>query len=561
MLRHHGTSVLAHEILTAKPYAFLDDGEAVDRRTNAVPLRRGLPVRPAELGSLDPAAVDQVREEITPNPITADELHDLLSLLVITSAQPAWQGLFDQLVERGRAVALGDQPTGIRWHTAEAATAVAVLRTDTPSAELFPETVTADVVRGHLELLSPVTAAELAEVTGIRHTRIDGALAALEAEGFAIQGRFLDTGADTPQWCSRRLLARMHAYSRRKRRRAIEPVSPLDFVRFTARWQHVAPGAQVHGIGGLRTILEQLQGHPAPAAAWESEILSARMRTYQPTWLDRLCHDGEIMWLRLQPRVMADPDKRGAGPSKATPISLVFRTDLAWLLQAARGLAEAPEPTVGAVAEIAAALRANGARFAAELAQDCGRLGSDIEAAVWDGVARGLLTGDGFEAIRELLDGPRRAPRPTPRLSRLRKAAPAPCAGAGRWSLVPDVAPVTDREELAEAMADQLLQRWGVIFYDLAAHEGLALPWRDMQWALRRLEDRGLVRGGRFVAGFSGEQFALPEAVEALKVIRKTPNDGRTITLSAADPLNLTGVILPGPRTPALRTNTIDLPV
>ena len=453
---------------------------------------------------------------------------------------------------------------------------------------LFPEQIATAALRGHLELLSPITAPALRAATGIPATSFQVGLATLEAEGSAIQGRFT-AAARGPggevEWCARRLLARMHARSRRTRRRAVQPVSPEQFVRFLTRWQHVAPGTQLTGPAGLARVLEQLQGWGAAVASWEADLLTARLGDYAPASIDRLCHDGEIQWLRLSPRHSDDPDRPGNGPSKATPISIVYRHDLAWLLPATRGNAPVPVPSCGPVAEIVEALRTGGARFASDLAGDTGRLQTDVERALWDGVARGLLTADGFEAIRSLTGGgPRRSERRQP-LSRLRRGPVGSTVAAGRWSLVPDVPDASDvlhaagattggatgpgrqatdgidRDDLVEALADQLLQRWGVVFYDLVATEDLAVPWRDLQWALRRLEDRGLVSGGRFVNGFSGEQFALPKAVEGLRDVRRTPPSGRTVTVSGCDPLNLTGVVLPGQRVPARRTERVALPL
>ncbi len=613
-------SVLAHEILTARPYAFLDDGELPERRSHAAPIRRGLPVDLSDIGSLHPDAIAQVRAELTPDPRNADELHDLLRDVVVLRAREQWRTMFDELAARGRAGRLtgddrsevvasptgkrrdaGDEQPGLgeRWFAVESREAVEVLVSGQPSDELFPEQVAATVLRGHLELLSPITADALQAETGIATTPFRVGLATLEAEGSAIQGRFTPTGLDPEgdggphadggppgdgdggiEWCSRRLLARMHGRSRSTRRRSVEPASPEQFVRFLTRWQHVAPGSQTTSPVGLGRVLEQLQGWAAAVASWEPELLRARVSGYEQHWMDRLCHDGEVQWLRLSPRSMDDPDRRGAGPSKATPISIVYRQDLPWLLPAARGDADPPIPCAGAVAEIVDALDRHGPRFAAELATDTGRVVSDVEAALWDGVARGLVTADGFEAIRSLTDGRRRSGRRQRSLSRLRRTDLGSTSAAGRWSLVPGVAPqdpdaigsssgignetdgdVGDRHELVEAVADQLLQRWGVLFYDLVATESLAVPWRDLQWALRRLEDRGLVLGGRFVKGFSGEQFALPEAVEGLKAIRRAGKSGRTVTVCGSDPLNLTGVILPGQRVPSRRGLVVELPI
>jgi ATP-dependent Lhr-like helicase len=346
-------------------------------------------------------------------------------------------------------------------------------------------------------------------------------------------------------------------------------------MRFVLRWQHVAPGTQLRGHAGVRIVIEQLQGFEAAAAAWEPEILRRRIDDYQATHLDRLCHDGEVTWLRLTAHQPAS-DRRSS-PSKATPVALAFREDLTWLLQAARlappastggrpssngakaavPLVEAAVPEVGATAEVVEALGQRGAQFLAELAATTRRLPTEIEEALWDGVSRGLLTADGFAAIRSLVETGRPRPRPAHSVSRLRRGAPRQNRAAGRWSLIPPVEPVEDRELLAEAVADQLLQRWGVVFRDLVVHEGMPLPWRDLQWALRRFEDRGLVRGGRFVAGFSGEQYALPAAVEGLADIRRRPRSSERVTINACDPLNLTGVIIRGPRVPAVRTNRI----
>ncbi len=588
-------SLLAHEILTARPYAFLDDdAEAAERRTRAVPLRRGLPVDPTDIATLHPEAIADVRAELAPDPRTADELHDLLRDVVLLTACDAWRPLMDDLVARGRAV----ERDG-RWYATESATDVEVLLSGRPSApssgsddgDVFPEQVAATLLRGHLELYSPVTVARLAGLTGLTTTLLQVGLLTLEGEGSAIQGRFTSDGGETTdevEWCSRRLLARMHGRSRQRRRRAVDPVTPELFMRFLCRWQHVAPGTQVTSPAGLQRVLEQLQGWEAAVASWEPDILGARVEGYRQSWTDRLCHDGEIQWLRLSARTFDDPDRRGAGVSKATPVSIVHRQDLPWLLAAHRGDADPPVPAAGPVAEIVEALAEHGPRFLTELAADTGRLPTDIESALWEGVARGLFTADGFEAVRSLTAPPaqqrqeaRRRRQQTRALSRLRRNGVKAAHSAGRWSLVPSVvgphggaATGPERDDLVEALADQLLQRWGVLFYDLVAHEnsrggrsgGLAIPWRDLQWALRRLEDRGLVKGGRFVKGFSGEQFALPEAVESMKLVRRVVGSDnrsgadRTVTVCGSDPLNLTGVILPGPRVPARRTEAVVVP-
>jgi ATP-dependent Lhr-like helicase len=452
------------------------------------------------------------------------------------------------------------------------------------------------LLRGHLEITGVTTVARLADETRLAPSRVASGLAALERHGFVLQGRYTPEAAET-EWIARRLLARMHVYSRRSRRAAARTVTAQDFMRFLLRWQHVAPGTQLGGEQGLVTVLEQLQGYESPAVAWEPEVLTRRLRHYDPRWLDRLCHDGEVAWLRLTPRPRDDDAPSTTAPSKATPISVVLRDDLGWLLAAARATATTAEPSVGGTAEVLEVLRSRGASFAGELAAATRRLPDDIERALWDGMARGLITCDGFGAIRARVgtggsagtgrssgdDQPRpdgrtpssgrfsgaaRLPGSTsygagrhtgrpPRLSRLGRTLRPTGASAGRWSLVPPPEADLDRHELAEAVAEQLLRRWGVVFRDLAVHDGLRLPWREVQWALRRLEDRGLVRGGRFVAGFSGEQYALPVAVEQLDHVRKLARTGERVVVNATDPLNLVGQIVPGPTVASVRTNHV----
>ncbi len=568
-------SVLAHEIITARPYAFLDDEEFQNRRTNAVTLRRGLSVDLASIGALDPDAIARVHDEIRPAPESPDELADLLSSVLVLRPHPEWQPLFDRLVDEGRAATLDpaalDQatldpatlgpapldpappggPSRVMWTTTEGLEAAR-------SAFAGGDEAVVKVVRGHLELVGITTVDDLVAGTQLAPGRVSYALEALRQEGFAFEDRYTPE-AEGPEWVARRLLARMHSYSRKSRRQSVEPVSAQDFMRFLTYWQHVAPGSQLAGPDGLRAALEQLQGYEAAAVAWEREILARRVAKYSPTWLDNLCHAGEAAWLRLSPRANDDADSPASSPSKATPITIVYRSDLAWLLAAARHGGAPNQPEVGATAEVLEELQGRGACFAAELATATRRLPDDIERALWDGVSRGLIMCDGFEAIRARVAGTRTQTRPR-RFSYAARLSAATAPAAGRWSLVPtpDVQMGTlDDHDRAEAVAEQLLQRWGVIFRSLAARDGLKMPWREIQWALRRLEDRGLVRGGRFVAGFPGEQYALPEAVDQLARVRKMPRQGQTVVINATDPLNLVGLIVPGETVPAVRTNRV----
>jgi ATP-dependent Lhr-like helicase len=560
-------SVLAHEILNGQPFTFLDDAPLEERRSRQVPLRRGLPVAASELASLDPAAIERVEEQVRPDPRDPDELHDLLMTAVTLRPMPDWRAMFGTLVAARRAASVHG-PARELWCAVERRPAIEVLFPDAaivpdhpcpvaPATPVDEDEAAADLLRGHLECRGPSTPAGLAEVTGLRETLIVRALARLEAEGFALRGRFTSRdGAE--EFCARRLLARIHAYTRQRLRAEIEPVSARDFMRFLLRWQHVEPDTRREGRFGVLAVIEQLQGFELAAGAWENAVLATRVEGYRREWLDELCLSGQVTWGRLSVRDSAPepvPRRSGMAPSRATPITLTIRDDLPWLLRAARGEAAPAEPDPGRTLDILDALRDHGALFRSDLAAVTGRLPAEVEEALWEGVARGLVTADGFRAVRSLL---RRGGRNVPVRRGLRRGIGGTGAGSdGRWSLLPTPATAPDRDELAEAVAEQLAARWGVIFRDLATRENLAVPWRDVLWALRRMEARGTIRGGRFVQGFSGEQFAHPDAVGLLRAVRKQRPTGQPVRISAADPLNLTAVVLPGPRVPAIPANSV----
>lgn len=610
-------SLLAHEILNGRPFTFLDDAPLEERRSRAVQLRRGLPVEARDLARLDPAAIERVRAQVRPDPQDADELHDLLMMVVGLRPEQGWRPWFDALVRDGRAVTV-HIPGSALWCAVERRDAIAALF---PGAVIVPDhraaagemaaardnadmaagtapigmaaagtaaastdaaagadAAAADMLRGHLDCRGPSTVADLSLATGLAEADVRRALARLEQEGFAIRGRFTTPAGTAPdgtaangtvgdgtvgdgaeEFCARRLLARIHAYTQQRLRREIEPVTAQEFMRFLLRWQHAAAGTRREGRLGLLSIVEQLQGFELAAGAWETAIVPARMDIYHREWLDDLCLSGEVTWGRLSVRA-GDVDeasrRSGLTPSRVTPITLVIREDLQWLLRAARGERRPPEPGPGRTRDVLDALRQHGALFHADLATLTGRLPSEIEEALWEGVARGLVTADGFRAVRALLR--RRSNARAPQRRSLRRGSAGLGRGsAGRWSLLPGVTAAEDADELAEAVAEQLAARWGVVFRDLVVRENLAVPWRDILWAFRRMEARGTIRGGRFVAGFSGEQFALPGAVDVLRAVRKLPREGDRITISAADPLNLVGIVLPGPRVPALPTNSV----
>src|SRR6266487_3031087 len=561
-------SVLAHEILNGRPFTYLDDAPLEERRSRAVPLRRGLPVQPHQLTRLDPAAIDLVAGQVRPDPRDPDELHDLLLNLVTLRPAQDWQAWFAALVSGRRAVSV-HSATGPLWAAAERVPLISALFGDAaitpgPAAGTGGEPPDADAaaaiaLRGHLECRGPSSVTALACATGLGESLITRALAVLEQEGFAIRGRL--TGQDAAEeFCARRLLARIHGYSRERRRREIEPVTAQDFMRFLLRWQHVANGTRREGRFGVLAVVEQLQGFELATGAWENAVLAARVAGYRREWLDDLCLSGQVTWGRLSVRD-ADPGaaqrRSGRTPSRATPITLALREDLPWLLRAARGDLAAAQPGPGRCREVLDALRDHGALFRHDLAAVTGRLPAEIDEALWDGVARGLVTADGFRAVRSLLRRGGRAP--LARSGGLRRGLSGAASGsAGRWSLLPGPAAAGDREELAEAVAEQLVARWGVVFRDLAVRESLAIGWRDVLWAFRRMEARGTIRGGRFVTGFSGEQYAHPDAVDMLRAVRRQPRTGQVVQVCPADPLNLTGVVLPGPRVPAGASGTVS---
>jgi len=571
-----------------RPYTFLDDAPLEERRTRAVQLRRGLPVQARELGRLDPDAIARVCDETRPRPRDADELHDVLQAHVVLREAifengHEIRGWLEELVAAGRVAWLDPGDAERLWFAAERRSWVEVLF---PGVALHAvgvrlalgsvaaEIAAVDTVRGHLDSSGPVTTAGIALRSGLAPGVVEIALAALEQQGFALRGCFtplaesLDEAEAPQEFCARRLLARIHAYTQDRLRREIEPVSAQDYLRFLLRWQHVTPDTRVEGRPGLRAVIEQLQGFELGAGAWEESVLPARLESYRPGALDALCLSGELIWGRLSLSGSVQEEdaaarRRGALPSRATPLAFCLRTDLPWLLEAQRAGAQPARPGPGAAADVLACLHEQGALFHSDLVAALDRLPVEVEEGLWELVARGLVTADGFQAVRSLLGARQRWARTRVR-RRARRGlrrglAGTPGAGSeGRWCLLP--APrigVEDPDHLAEAVAEQLLARWGVVFYDVLARESLSLPWREVLWALRRLEARGVIRGGRFVAGFVGEQFALPEAVQALRGVRRSERKGEVVRLSAVDPLNLVGILTAGPRIPAVRTNQV----
>ena len=564
-------SPLCHEVINARPYAFLDDAPLEERRTQAVITRRGLDVKTAEeFGTLDPAAIERVREEAWPEAQDGDELHDALLVMGgIPSAEcgvrgAEWQGKVEDLARAGRASLMD----GRLWIAAER---VPMAAAAFPGAVFEPvalvperdraktwtrEDAIRELVRGRLEVIGPTTGAEIAAVLGIPSGDIDFALAALEHEGFALRGRF-SPGVQGTEWCERRLLARVHRYTLDRLRKEIEPVTAADFLRFLFRWQRVAPDANAEGPEGLAAVLDLLDGYELAAGAWESDVLPARLADYDPLWLDGLCLSGETAWGRLTaaPSAEGGGTRSKSGPIRTTPIALFRRERGAVWRAATPDLDPAALPLSHTARALLATLDERGASFFGDLVNGTGLLRTEVEKGLGELVAWGLVSSDSFSGLRALLV-PSARRKPIGGYRRRGRVAAFGVETAGRWSRVRHGSPLPD-EQIAEAIARQLLRRYGVVFRRLVQRESLLAPWRDVLRVYRRLEARGEVRGGRFVGGFSGEQYALPEAIGLLRAVRREHGAGELVAVSGADPLNLVGILTPGDVVPALATNRI----
>jgi ATP-dependent Lhr-like helicase len=568
-------SPLALEALSARPYAFLDDAPIEERRTQAVMARRWRdPQDASDLGRLDPEAIAKVQGEAWPDPVNAEELHDaLLWLGCLTEtearATPAWSEWLDALA-RDKRVALMEAPQARLWIPAER---LAQFRAVWSQARLVPEiappadkageTWSADralveILRGRLEGLGPVTPTALAAPLGLEPSAISAALAALQNEGAILKGRFLP-GLNDGQWCDRHLLARIHHYTVRRLRSEIEPVAARDFLRFLFSWQHVDEETRLEGPDALPVILSALEGFEAPAKAWETEILPARLKGYQASWLDAQCLAGRTSWARLTPPAPANGNGRArhGSPVGSTPIAFIERRRAPlWMALAPVSGAAAIGGRAQAVLE---ALNARGALFFDELADAARLLRPQLEEALGELAALGLAASDSFSGLRALLvpSGQRKPPAGAKRRGR---ALGFDIESGGRWAMINRTAPISGdtREAGVEYAAGTLLARYGVVFWRLLTQEpGWLPPWRDLLRVYRRLEARGEIRGGRFVAGFSGEQFALPDAVGLLRDMRRRPASGQWVSLSGADPLNLIGILTPGQRLSALTANRV----
>jgi len=615
-------SQFSHEILNANPYAYLDDAPLEERRARAVGMRRVLPESVLEeAGKLDPGAIAQVRDQAWPDVRNADELHDVLDTLLAvpdSRAWPAWtagrgsppRGIadwrdhFESLAEQGRAgtAAVDGQRY---WVAAERARSFRTLfpgaRFETGLAEVESREVSRDdallaLVTGWMSHIGPTTAAQLGTGLGLAASDVEKALLRMEASGTVLRGKFgaASPRADAPpaaaqggpkphaasspapeaevEWCERRLLARIHRLTVGMLRKQIEPITAAQFMRWLLRWQHLAPGSHVCGERGTLEVLQQLQGFEIPANAWERQVLSRRVADYDPKWLDQLCLTGAVGWGRLSPHPAtldsgatrdgsdgsSAPRPRRVIPTSVAPITFFVREEADWM-----GLSLNPhfsqEPGEAGSSSLGLShpaqlvrefLRQRGASFFADIVRGTGKLKAEIETALWELVAAGLVTADGFDNLRSLIDPKRRAGQGAGTTTRPRHSR-------GRWALLhPDAA--VERPRAVEAACWMLLRRYGIVIRDLLARESNLPPWREVLMGFRRLEDRGEIRGGRFVDGFLGEQFALPIAVESVRSTRNLPLTGEAITLSAADPLNLVGILVPGERVPAISGRSVS---
>jgi ATP-dependent Lhr-like helicase len=529
-----------------------------------------VPLSAAEQGF--PSGDDSLREYSTPSRRALLDRTAEGGCPHVSQAATEWAGYFKRLLQENRA-ALACHGDRHYWAAGERAQTFSVLFPDArfdrdvtqiESALPSRDDAVLAVVTGWMAHLGPVTAQQLGSLLGLPSAEIDRALLRLEASGSILLGKFTGqgprAGAPAPhepeiEWCERRLLARIHRLTVATLRKQIEPITAAQFMRWLLRWQHVGPGTQVQGERATLEVLRQLQGFEIPANAWERQILGRRIANYDPQWLDQLCLTGAVGWGRLSPHPATLEDsaagKRRVIPTSVAPITFFVRDEADWMTPhnpvanqpEARGLSDGAK-------QVLDFLRQRGASFFADIVRGTDKLKAEVETSLWELVAAGVVTADGFDNLRSLIDPKRRAGQGSGRTSRPRHSS-------GRWALLHSDQAV-ERNRTVEATCWMLLKRYGIVFRDVLARETNLPKWRELQMAFRRLEDRGEIRGGRFVDGFLGEQFALPVAVESLRATRKMPPSGETITLSAADPLNLVGILVPGERVPAISGRSVS---
>lgn len=595
-------SAFSHEILNANPYAYLDDAPLEERRARAVEMRRILPNNVVkEVGQLDQNAINRVVSDAWPDIRDADELHDFLQTVValpeklpgFTSPPPGgtWLHFLNDLRQEHRATT-ASVGTITLWVCAERAAMFrtayenATFENELPAIEAAPhdrQSAVKMIVQGWMNILGPITAQELSQLLSLPHREVDIALLQLEASGSVLRGNFRGRDAITPvslteqigdltEWCERRLLARIHNLTVTTLRKQIEPVTPSLFVCWLAHWQHVAPGTLLSGVRGTLEVLKQLQGFEIPANAWENHILSRRISDYEPEILDNLCLTGAVGWGRLSPHpallnhnaqqssvdnaendhIAAQRRGRRVIPTSVAPITFFVRDEAEWLTpHNCRNNSEEEMILSPAAKAVKQFLQAKGACFFVDIVRGTALLKAEVETALWELVAAGIITADGFDNVRALIDPQRRAGRGRSRNFRPRDST-------GRWSLL-HTENAGESNKVVEATCRMLLRRYGIVFRDLVARESNIPSWRTLLYQFRQMEDRGEIRGGRFVSSFNGEQFAMPAAVESLRLMRGREPSNRNLVLSAADPLNLAGIIVPGPKVAATSNNVFTL--
>lgn len=569
-------SQFSHEILNANPFAYLDDAPLEERRARAVEMRRALPESIlSEVGKLDPAAIAEVRAQAWPDVRDADELHDFLQTVIavplrrgsamldpisatnkaVLESLPAWQAFFDFLKSQNRATVatIADRQYWVPSERSKSFTQLFPDRFESPERNAEPQPLPREeairtAVTGWLAHSGPITARALSNLLGLPESEIDQALLRIESIGAVLRGKFTDPSTPDTEWCDRRLLARIHRLTLGRLRSEIQPLSAAQFMRWLFRWQHVSPRTQLLGERGTLEALRQLQGYEAPANTWEHHILARRVVAYDPKTLDQLCLSGAIGWGRFSPHPATLDDSanraRRVTPTSVAPITFFARDDADWMSFSSREFSAESHPGLNEGARaVLQFLKQHGASFFPDIVRGTRKLKSEVETALWELVAVGFITADGFDNLRALIDPKRRAGQGHGRAARPRDSV-------GRWSLLFHSEP-TDQGAHMEAVCWMLLNRYGVVFRELLTRESIVPRWREVLITLRRLEDRGEIRGGRFVSGFVGEQFALPVAVESLRASRSEAPTVEIITVSAADPLNLSGIIVPGEKVPA----------
>jgi ATP-dependent helicase Lhr and Lhr-like helicase len=569
-----GPSPLSQEIINARPYAFLDDAPAEERRTMAIRSRSNLnPEDAAELARLDPAAISKVCDEAWPLARNADELYDALVLLGFVSATEVqqsankhplntdWQALFSELKKQSRATVLTTPEGNKLWLAIERLGEFLILF---PDASIKPKlvalkpadlsasrsTALREIIRSRLQCLGPVSTAQLAKPLGVTDDCINTTLLALEQEGFVIRGQFDSLESGSEQWCERHLLARIQRYTLKQLRSEIEPVSAVDFMRFLFYWQGLTDKKE--GQQGLAAVLNQLEGFSVAAAAWEAEILAARINHYTSDMLDYQCSSGKFAWIRLV--VTAIQEQIKMPPLTNSPIALVNRQHIHHWRKLSPVMDLAEHNLSGNAQKVLNAIKASGALFFVDLLQQTGLLKCYLENALGELVNWGMVTSDHFSGLRALISPHHRHPRS---VRRRRRPIQSPFDSAGRWSLLQQSTDKKLDDVELEFLALVFLQRYGVVYKKLLERELIVPPWRDLLQIYWRMEARGEIRGGRFVQGVAGEQFALPNALATLRSIRRNNSDGNFLVISASDPLNLLGILLPGERLAAHPKNRI----